>query len=243
MKLSCFCLLLFTLMSCSAQRATELDEQDVIHARFSGLVKQTPVPITAIRALAKEASSKQFNQIGWEMYLYLCQSEQTQLLKERACRTAFDLAIVNKDPTNLFNTAVFAHHHTHQEHYGKFAEKYANTQTQKAMLIIANGNIPDFSVDNLTLPDSSAAELDYLIGKKNSDVARLDRALDFFISHHIQAKIADVLFVKAKIAWVQGDHEASKLWASESALLLEQMQKNKQASFVRKWFDDRFSLR
>lgn len=214
-----------------------------MRVQFASLVKQPPVPIASIRILAKEARNKKFDDVAWDIYLYLCQSEQIQSVKARTCRTAFDLAVVLNEQPNLFNTAVFAFHHTQEKQFQTFAQQYATTKAHRAMLIIAEGNIPDFSTEDLALPESSVAELDYLIGKKTSDVERLDRALTFFVSHRFQGKVADALFVKAKIAWEQKNKESAKIWASESALILEQIKQYKQASFVREWFDVRFSTR
>lgn len=227
---------------CSSKPSIQPQQQKV-ELHLAEILSEQPVSLSSLRVVAKQAGFEQNWLVVWKSQLLLCQLESNIKAKYQACdRANYAVNLLADNRQLLYKTALTRYLQTQDKDALIEARRLADTNQEKAAVLLAEGEIPSRSL-SASIPASSIqqAQLLYLRGKQNSDLIELSQALVLFKKHRQMHKAADTLFVIAQLQFEAGHLDNANISASESLLILDNLRSQEAFLHVKDWYDDRLS--
>ena len=219
---------------CSSKRTESLaTEQSQLLSEFS---QQVSVPIYALWSLSQDAILSKNYEVASRSLLLLCQNETTLKQRKIACRKASDLAIISKNDESIFIAKLNQYMFAEDSSVLPLLEAMDLSDQQHMLLETAKGQIVSADMSSY-LDSSSLGQWNYLFAKQHRDIKALDKAIVYFEQTSQPAKVADSLFLQAKILWEQEDFSESLRKATEAALISDSMNRRDIAAYIRSWVD------
>lgn len=242
-QLTCLFLLLVFLAACSSK--PPLTQQQQLQSDWQTLSQQSRLSTASLSAFSDQAQRQREWQLVWQSQLLLCQMYKQHTSKLRACDKAlYAVNLLQPTETKLFQTQLIRYMHLNDLTALASAESLANTQLQKAQLLLAQDKIPSPTlVANINPQSSEYGQYLYLLGKRDNDVNALAGSVDLFNHHKQFSKAAEVLFLQAKLQFQVGDRHNALASASEALLILDNLENREAFNMVKEWYDARLSAR
>lgn len=228
-----------------AGKSAEPPISNQLAQEWNNLVRSENININSLRSIASKATDIGKWHIVWQSRLLQCQYESNPEEKRKACLQA-QLA-ANIYPHNnamQFDTYLVSYQQFSDSISLRLAKEHAATQLQHLKLILAQQQMPPEKQFALLQKDSlDFAQLLYLQGKVEKDISKLQKAYDIFKREKQEHKVADTLFLLAKIHDDNNQRQEALAFISECLLILENINSAAAYQHAKEWYDDRLLAR
>lgn len=197
------------------------------------LTSSHPLPIAAIKQQLAHPTILQDTDAQWQGWWVLCQHDIAVHRDSVSCEQALDIAITSNDSDKLSFALLANYYATGNEKFKYKAKQVGQLHFKNLLEVIDHPTLA--SCLDPTVEDVFRAMLCYQVGKEAHHKKAMQQALTLFTLFDAKQKMADSLFVLAKIEYSQGNKAKAIEYAAQSALILTQEKQYRQAEFVRQW--------
>ena len=177
---------------------------------------------------------------AWLASLQLCQ--YLHGLRESSwhevCAETLHRAHLTARESAVFMSAIQLYLYSGNERYAGLAEAHASSAEDREVIALARGDAGAISLPEAAHTDPGIRAWQYYrYGKLHRDEQALAVAHRLFIEQDDARGIADVLYIRAQLAAVQGDGEGARRLAGRSVNVLEALGETEKAASVRRWLN------
>lgn len=234
---------LILICACSSKPAPSPQQQ--LQSQWYAIAHRQDYSLSSVRIFAAQAQAQQNWQLVWKSQLLLCQTELSIVSKRLACdRAALAVNLLNDSDFLLFQTLLTRYLHLGDTQALNKAKTLATTDKHRAQVLLTQNQIPDKEM-LISIERNSAeyAQYLYLQGKNDNRLELLELSVESFKALNQMHKVAEVLFVMAKIQLQMGAVENARKSGSESLLILDNLKNQEAYRVVKEWYDDRLPTR
>ena len=219
--------LVVLMMSCSSSQPLT-SEQQLVNA-----LSEEPISVSRVARLLEQSVETGKTDTQLDGLLALCSSSLQHGLDNNYCLQAADLALLSMKPQARFRALLMQRLMTKDSYID--AELVRLSQQLSINIDETSWDKPVRShCTNQNQIEEFRALSCYLYGKQNADSDAIERAIELFDALNWQRNRADALFLLAKLNRQKSPNQ-SRLLAAQSALILNRLGADSQASAVRAW--------